>query len=311
MSTAKQFTTPVGRLVWGSLYVPRDKDAEGKPLVIKTGPSAGQPTKKWDFGVAVPKGAEQHWNQTQWGQLIWQTGHAGFPGGQANAPTFAWKVTDGDSQIPNRKGRKPVDQEGYPRHWILSFSSSYPPRTYNADGSKQYTEQDGQPIKNGHYVQVAGNVDSNGSANQPGVYLNHNMVAHSGYGAEIISGPDATAVGFGQSPLPPGASTVPVGGMVAGVPTGTAQTTGYVGPAGSTGAVAGAPVVPHYPILGAGAALASPVPAVAPLPPVAVPVIPAVPVVPQMTAKAAGATYEQFKAQGWSDDMMRAQGYLA
>jgi hypothetical protein len=29
-----------------------------------------------------------------------------------------------------------------------------------------------------------------------------------------------------------------------------------------------------------------------------------------MTAKAAGATYEAFRAQGWTDDQMRAQGYL-
>lgn len=32
--------------------------------------------------------------------------------------------------------------------------------------------------------------------------------------------------------------------------------------------------------------------------------------VPQMTAAAGGATYEQFKAQGWSDEQMRASGYL-
>jgi len=32
--------------------------------------------------------------------------------------------------------------------------------------------------------------------------------------------------------------------------------------------------------------------------------------VPQMTAAAGGATYEQFRAQGWSDEQMRAQGYL-
>ena len=37
---------------------------------------------------------------------------------------------------------------------------------------------------------------------------------------------------------------------------------------------------------------------------------PVAPAVPQMTAAAGGATYEQFRAQGWSDEQMRAQGYL-
>jgi hypothetical protein len=30
-----------------------------------------------------------------------------------------------------------------------------------------------------------------------------------------------------------------------------------------------------------------------------------------MTAKAGGASYEQFIAQGWNDDQLRAHGYLA
>jgi hypothetical protein len=39
---------------------------------------------------------------------------------------------------------------------------------------------------------------------------------------------------------------------------------------------------------------------------------PAAPVAgPQMTAKAAGATYQSFRDAGWTDDQMRAQGYLA
>ena len=35
------FTTPVGRLVMGSLYKPQTTDADGKPLVVKSGPNAG------------------------------------------------------------------------------------------------------------------------------------------------------------------------------------------------------------------------------------------------------------------------------
>jgi hypothetical protein len=45
----------------------------------------------------------------------------------------------------------------------------------------------------------------------PGVYLNHSMVALAGYGAEITSGPDPTAAGFGAGVAAPvGMSTVPV-----------------------------------------------------------------------------------------------------
>lgn len=301
---AVNFTSPVGRLVWGSLTKARDKDAEGKPLVIKTGPQAGQPRVDYGFGLAIPKGTETHWATTHWGKLIWEAGHAGFPGGQANAPTFAWKVTDGDSQIPNRKGVKPCTKEGYPGHWVLSYSSSYAPKTFNANGTEAIPAES---IKNGYYVQVAGNVAANGSANQPGVYLNHQMVALSAYGAEIVSGPDASQVGFGQgTTLPAGASATPVGGMAA---TGAAPTPPV--PATPAAAAPAAPVPPAHgaappynAILGAGAAAAAPAP-----PPPAAPPAP-VAAGRQMTAAANGLTYEQYIASGWNDDMLRANGLM-
>jgi len=46
-----------------------------------------------------------------------------------------------------------------------------------------------------------------------------------------------------------------------------------------------------------------------PPPPAAPP--PAAPPAHNMTAKAAGASYEQFRAQGWTDDQMKQQGYMA
>ena len=85
------FTTPVGRLVMGSLYKAQTTDADNKPLLVKQGPNAGQPTVRYFFALAIPKNpGETHFAQTEWGQKIWQAGHAGFPQGQANAPTFAW-----------------------------------------------------------------------------------------------------------------------------------------------------------------------------------------------------------------------------
>ena len=295
-NTATRFTTPVGRLVRGNLYKPQDKDADGNPLVIKHGPDAGKPRVDYYIALAIAKGSEQHWAQTEWGKLIWAAGHGGFPQGQANAPTFAWKVTDGDSQVPNRRGKKPCEGEGYPGHWVLNFGGGFAPAIYDAKGTTRLLEVD--MVKPGHYIQVAGSVDSNGSLQQPGVYLNYNMVAHAGFGKVIEFGPDPTTAGFGQSPLPAGASALPVGGLP------------------GTGAATPAAPLPEVPV---------PAAAVAPAPVAAqVPAVPAVPVAPspgilnvpapgpRMTdlAISKGYTYQALKDAGWSDVQMVQNGFL-
>lgn len=279
------FTTPVGRLVMGSPYKGRDKDAEGKPLVVKNGPNAGQPRLDYYLAVAIPKGSETHWNQTKWGDLIWQTGAAAFPQGQSVAPTFAWKVADGDSAVPNKRGNKPCDREGHRGHWVLNFSSSFPPEIYNADGSQRIQEPGA--VKLGYYVQIAGNVEGNKSMSQPGVYLNHRMVALSAAGPEIVVGPDATSAGFGQSPLPPGATPLPVSPAVAA----------FTAP---TAAPVTAPVTPHPGFLTA-----------APPPPAAPP--PAAPPAPVrvMLPAAGGATYEAMISAGWTDAQLVQHGMMA
>lgn len=302
MTTAKTFTTPPGRLVRGSLYKPQDKDGEGNPLTIKSGPNAGQPRVDYYIGVAIPKGAEQHWNQTAWGQLIWQTGQAAFPQGQANAPQFAWKVIDGDSTVPNLKGKRPCDQEGHRGCWILNFGGGYAPRIYNSNGTAPITEPDA--VKLGYYVQVAGSVEGNGSLQRPGVYLNHSMVALAGYGPEIVLGPDPTQAGFGQAPLPAGASAAPVSGVPAGAGVPPAAQP-HVPPA------AAYTPPPHVP---AAAAPAVPPPVAPPVAPPPVPPNPAILAVPAKrmspTAIAAGYTYESFVQAGWNDQQMIAAGHL-
>ena len=203
--------TPVGRMVAGSMYKPNTTDYQGNPLTIKTGPNAGQPRQEYFFAIAIAKAGEQHWSQTEWGQVIAQAGFSGFPNGEAqNRQDFAWKITDGDSQQPNRNNVAPCSKEGYPGHWVLGFSSSFAPKLYNADGTQQLTEPDA--IKCGYFIQVSGSVEANGNTNNPGVYLNHNMVALAGYGEEIHTGPDPRSVGFGGQPLPAGASATPLGG---------------------------------------------------------------------------------------------------
>lgn len=288
MSTA-DILTPVGRLVSGGLYKPNTQDAEGRPLVVKNGQNAGQPRVEYVVAIAIPKGPEQHWNQTPWGQKIWQVGAAAFP--QAHqAPTFAWKVKDGDSQIPNRRGRKPCDNEGWPGHWVLFFSGGYQPKVLDAQGKNPIAEADA--VKPGYYIQVFGSVSDNGSPNQPGVYLNHGAVAFSAWGKEIQMSRDYSEVGFGQGvALPPGASAQPIAAMQA-------------------------PAAPQAPVPAANyAPPQAPVPTpVAPNPQfLAPPVPPAAPVAPparQMTAKAAGATYQQFIDGGWNDQQLIENGYM-
>jgi hypothetical protein len=308
MSTQKiEVLFPIGRLVAGSLTKPQDKDAEGRPLTIKSGPSAGQPRVDYFFAVAIPKTGEQSWAQTEWGQKIYAEGLRCWPQGQYNSPQFAWKVKDGDSQIPNLKGKKPCDNEGWPGHWIVFFSSGFAPKTFDAKGTSTV---DAAAIKLGHYVQVFGTVGSNESTQKPGMFINHGMVAHSGFGPEITVGPDASAVGFGNQALPAGASSVPVTTMTppaGGAPLPGAPLPGA--PAGGAAPLPGAPVTPAAPVTPTPVA---PNPAIlaAPAAPGA-PAAPAAPPAKVMTAAANGVPYESYIANGWTDAQLIQHGLLA
>jgi hypothetical protein len=281
--------TPVGRFVGGSLTKPQTTDAEGKPLVYKTGADVGKPRVSYFVAIAIPKGPEPTWAHTPWGAEIWRTGHEAFPQGQADHPAFAWKIEDGDSQIPNKKGNKPCDREGYRGCWILKFSSSFAPKTFNRDGSQDI---DPEGIKPGYYIQISGSVEGNGSSQQPGVYLNHNMIALAAYGEEIAFGPDASEAGFGASPLPAGASAVPLGGFTP--PPVAPGAGGYVAPV--------AAAVPP-PVIPAPMPAAPPAPAFLQVPP---PVAP----VHVMLPAANGITYEAYRAANWTDAQLVQMGMM-
>lgn len=294
---AVNLTSPVGRIVMGNLYKGNDKDVDGKPRVVKSGPNAGQPTIQFFFALAIPKNpGETHWSQTAWGKQIFAVGSQAFPNA-AQSPAFAWKIEDGDSAIPNKKGRKPCDTEGFAGNWILKFSSGFAPKIYRVEGSGYVPETTPDYVKPGYFVEVNFTVDGNGSQQQPGVYVNPNIVMFRAYGPEIISGPDVTACGFGQSPLPAGASTVPLASVDNGfsAPTpipalpGVPVTGGAIPSAPPT-----IPVIPNVAFAGI----------VAPPPPP-----PAAPV-RQLTALAQGATYEQLIANGWTDALLVAQGLM-
>lgn len=280
---------PVGRMIGGSLakLFPAT-DSKGNPK-FKTG--TNEPLMRVNFGVAIAKGAEQHWAHTAWGKEIWAIGAAGYPNGEFNSPTFAWKVTDGDSAIPNKKGNRPCDQTGYKGNWVIWFSQSWLPKKVNANGTQELAEPDA--IVPGYFVQVLANCKDNKPSESPGVYLNPLAVALSGYG-EIIataSDVDTTSVGFGGTALPPGASTTPVG-MVTPPPAMNVAPVGFTGgppPAMPPG------VQPHPGFLAG--------PPVPPVPPPAAPTV-------TMTAKANGVTHEAFVAAGWTDEALLREGYM-
>lgn len=317
MSTQKtNITSPVGRVVMGSLYRPMTQDAEGKPLLVKNGPNAGQPRTNYFFALAIPK-AEQHWAHTAWGRKIWDVGNAAFPQA-AQSQSFAWKIEDGDSQIPNKRGRKPCDNEGWKGNWILKFSGGFAPKVYRQEGSGyvQVTETD--YIKPGYFVEVAFSVDGNGSQTQPGVYLNHSMVCFRAYGPEITFGPDVNEAGFGQSQLPAGASLTPPASTIPmpSGPTGAAvpNVTG-VPPAALPTPIAVAPNPQFLQVPAANPTLPPAGVSTPAVPVQAIPVTASLAVAspssgPQMTAKAAGASYQAFIAAGWTDANLVAQGYM-
>ena len=214
MTDSVQLVTCPGRVVAGDFFKPNDKDAQGRPLLYKSGDKKGQPRNEWYMGLAIPK-TDNGWN-TLWAKIN-EVARAGFSDlFDANGnPTvkFAWKITDGDSTEPNSKGVRPCDREGYPGHWILNMSNGFAPKVYMQLPGQSLRELAGPEagVHRGVYARVALDVKPNDVRDQPGVYLNHTMVQIVGFGEEIRFGADPTQV-FGDDPgaLPSGASATPV-----------------------------------------------------------------------------------------------------
>lgn len=190
---------PIGRMVWGrvdeSVVVKDDKTKQ--PKLDKH----GEIMRTFAFGVAVPKAGEVDWKVTEWGKQIVAIANAEFPQGQSKLPTFAWKVVDGDSTIPNKAGRIPSQQEGYAGCWIVTFKDGFAPKLVNRDGTAPIIDR--SEVKTGHYVQVLASVNGNKSQQSPGVYINPKIVAHSAIGQEIVREDfDASSVGFGAGAMP-------------------------------------------------------------------------------------------------------------
>ena len=299
---------PVGRMIGGSVHKPQPKlDNNGDPQLDHQ----GQPKVSFSFGVAFPKAGEAHWGHTEWGQKILQEAATAYPN-MYRSPSFSWKIQDGDSTIPNRKGNAPVNQEGYPGNWVVWFNQSWAPKLCDAKG---FQLDNAEKISAGNYIQPYASVKGNGveskPAQTPGVYINPLAVAFIGFGEPIMSfDVDTTAVGFGQAPMPAGVSATPIGmsapaaGMIPAASPSPfppqqapmAQQASLPAPPPTNPAILGVPGVPGVP----GAAV--------PLPPA--PPVPQAAPIHQMTAKAAGITHEQMIAQGWTDVLLVQHGYM-
>lgn len=334
MTTQKtEFLSPVGRLVQGDCFVAQTTDQKGNPRVYKSGPKMGQPNPQYFIAVAFAK------NDPAWPAfwaLLDSVARRGFPqlfpnNGGCVLPTFAWKVVDGDGF--DTSGKPNNQKEGFAGHWVVRFSSGYAPRCFYT-GRYAPHEQITDPniIRRGYYVRVAGNIEPNGDATKPGLYVNLNLVELCFGGAEITSGPDAAAV-FGAAPAlvaPPGAVALPMGGP--GAPAAAAAPmTAPMAPPMAPPVAAAAPMAPPAapPMAPPVAPAAAPapvavqpnpgflaVPGGAPAPatpaPGTTPPAPPAPAAPArvMTAAANGATYEQYVAAGWSDAQMIASGVM-
>lgn len=209
-----EVTTPVGRLVGGHPMVQETvlDDKTNQPKMQADGVT---PRTSAFFALAIPKGSESAWWETQWGQQIYQAGVSGFPNGAYQRPDFAWKIEDGDSTIPNKRNKRNCDREGYPGHWILRCSTGLTIRCYH-DGKFAPHEQIQQKeaIKPGDYGRAALLVKANGSDQSPGVYLNPDMFALTRAGIEIQLGEQRDAADAFKQPaeLPANAQVDPNAG---------------------------------------------------------------------------------------------------
>ena len=304
---------PPGRLVSGSVYEAQTKDQDNKPIVYKTGDKAGQPAKRWYFALAIPKTPGcQHWASEAWGAPIWARGHADFPGGNAQLPSFAWKIEDGDSTVPNKKMKKNAERDGFPGNWIVRLQSMVEPKTYTTMGQPAGNPAraiDATQIKTGYYVEVYVSIDGNDDAGRnPGIYINPSMVNLIAFGAEIVGGPDVAQAGFGAAAAPAGASLTPPASF---------QPATVAAPLAPALGTPPAPLVPTPPAPPVHTAVppapvpVQPQPAIMPAPAAPPPPAPAAPAAGfTMTAKANGLARESYLGSGWTDDLLRQHGLM-
>jgi hypothetical protein len=210
-----EITFPEGRIVSGHPmkgFTPTD-DKTKLPKMKKDGITK---VVEWSFGVAIPKAGTTDWRQTPWGAQVNQAAQdavEGYTLAETQSKFFSWKIVDGDSTEPNRKGNKPCDQEGYPGHWVVFMSTQFAaPKCFHKDKYDPLQQiQNDAEIDKGDYVRVHCSVRGNKPSQTAGVYINPGMVSLERKGTAIVSanaGPSAASV-FGAAPSAPAPVAAP------------------------------------------------------------------------------------------------------
>lgn len=225
---AIRLSSPRGRLVQGDAFEAQTKDKQGAPLTIKTGPNAGQPTRRWFIGVAFrkddPEAAAYLFQIAQYAASAWP---AYFPNGAVNTPpmfgctrpNFALKIVDGDGFDDDGKPNK--DKAGHAGHWVVKYSTQMqaPDVWQEPNFNELDIITDPRALPRGYFVRVNHTVSSNDNDQRAGIYVNLDKVAicANQQGAEIIqSGPTAAeAFGAGGGSAAPAPVAAPVAGIVA------------------------------------------------------------------------------------------------
>lgn len=203
-----------GRYVMGDMSKKGEKDMDGKPIAPED--------QEYFFGVAVPKTdqnignlwstlnglAQQHYGQHHG---IMQQIQQGM-----NAPSFSWKVEDGDvAKIDSATGQSKKIPEYIAGHWILKFKTKYEFGACDMDqATRVLTEIDRAQIKRGDYIDVKFTAMPNGRLDHnAGIILYPNSVMRVGVG-DAISGAVSASTAFADR----AASAAPMGAPVGSLP---------------------------------------------------------------------------------------------
>lgn len=231
-----QFTSPVGRLVQGSMTMQQETDINN-PNIKLTNPD-GTPKMSLFFALAFPKKLDNGQDNQEFLQfytLMVQTAQAAwpalFPNGATTSsnPKFSWKYQDGDGVDTN--GQSVSGKAGFAGNHIIKFASNYNVSCF-VEGQfapHQQLQKPDETIKRGYWLRVFGDMRSNNATGTqvPGISIYPSLVSFVARGEEIASGPDAAAA-FGGAPVgyvPAGATpatSAPVGGNALPSPTGIA-----------------------------------------------------------------------------------------
>jgi hypothetical protein len=210
--------------------------------------AAGNPRSQIFIALAIPKDGRD-WKVTEWGSQIYNAGVAAWPNGEHQIPTFAWKVEDGDSVIPNRNNKKNAEREGYPGHWILKASTELSVRCHHVGRYEAHEViQDPKQIKRGDFGRLYISVKGNNYPKSAGIYVNPELFSLDRAGEEImVVGGTSAAEAFGGSApaVPPGAAVNPAIPAPASTPAPVAS--GAIPAAAPAPAAVPAPAIPPAP----------------------------------------------------------------